>query len=124
MRQTLRHTTRVCALGLLLLTALGCPGVLLPQAVTKRLTLPDTPDAAYQKATQALIKMGGSLTLANPQQRVLSATVKNAVVLNVTIAAAAEGSVVEASGKVLPDKLAFGPLDEVDTYLSLVREQR
>jgi hypothetical protein len=111
-------------LGLVLLSSvvIGCTALMSHAPMTKTAQFPDTPDAAYQRATRACLRMGCQVTHANAQLRTLSGTVHNAVVLNVIISPTATGSQIEATGTVMSNKIALGSFDEVESYMVLLQE--
>ena len=43
----------------------------------------DNADVAYQKALRSVLRLGGSVTQANPQARVISAVVKVAIIAGI-----------------------------------------
>jgi hypothetical protein len=104
-----------------LLFSIGCALVGCAAPVTRSLAMSQPPDAAYVRAREALQQMGAVIATSDSQQRILSGTVKNAVVLNVAVSSTATGSVVLVQGRVLADKIALGSVTEVDDYLDLLR---
>jgi hypothetical protein len=90
--------------------------------ITRNATFQESPDAAYARATRAMVRMGGKITQASAQSRVLSAEVHNAVVLNVLVEPMPDGSKIEVVGMLMPNKIAVGSFDECDTYLTLLQE--
>jgi len=103
--------------GLFVLSHLaGCA----TETVTRSVTLSGTPQHAYTQAAQTFAKMGGQVQTADPQSRVISGVVKGAVQLNITVD---EQSTVQATGHVVGGKIAFGKVDEVDTYMQLLQKE-
>jgi multidrug efflux pump subunit AcrA (membrane-fusion protein) len=88
------------------------------EPISKTRVLQESPDAAYQRAARVLAQMGGELTFANPQSRMLSAKLKGVVVLTVQVQPTEGGASVEATGTLVPGKVVLGSLTEVDDYLA------
>jgi hypothetical protein len=101
---------------------MSCTALMSHTPVTHTAQFADTPDVAYQRATRACLRMGCQVTHANPHLRTLSGTVHNAVILSVIVSPTATGSQVEATGTLMPNKLAVGSFDEVQTYMALLQE--
>jgi hypothetical protein len=119
---------KVLAAGLIALAALvgvlwslGCTSFMSHTPVTQTVPLALAPDAAYTRATQAMGRMGGEVTHADRQTGLLQGKVHGVVLLTVQVSPAAEGSSVEVSGTVLPNKLAIGDMDEVAEYAKLLQ---
>jgi hypothetical protein len=68
-------TTSHALLLTLLLTLAGCFGIVQQPAVTRTLTVPDAPEAAYTRALDATRKVGGVLWQRDTEQRLLQAFV-------------------------------------------------
>jgi hypothetical protein len=101
----------------------SCTALYSQTPVTHSLTVPSSQDVAFDRATRAMARLGGELTQTNRQEGLLTAKVHNAVLLTVLVRPSAEGSTIEATGTLLPNKLAVGTFDEVEQYLRLVQEQ-
>lgn len=100
----------------------GCMTSLMSQEPVRRsVSLQEPPDAAYQRASQAMARMGATIHQANPQTRLLSGIVHGVVVLNVSVTGSKESSTVEVTGSLLPGKLAVGSFTEVDQYVALLQ---
>jgi len=115
---------RFLTLTLLCLLFTGCVSTLMSasrESITRSAILPMPVDEAYQKASRALAKMGAAITQANAQTHLLSGTVHQAVVLNVTVTDSARGAIVEVTGQLLPGKIVVGEFTEVKDYLALLQ---
>jgi hypothetical protein len=114
--------TMLLCLTLLSSCAMPLTSTTVPRApVRQALTVQESPDAAYQRATRAMVRMGGEILQTNPQARLLSAKLKGVVLLNVQVLPTPDGATIEATGTLLPGKLVAGEFDEVDTYIALLR---
>ena len=89
------------------------------ETVTRQLVYPGTPQEAYTQAAQTFARMGGKVEFADPQARVITGVVKGAVQMNVTVD---PQSMVSVTGHVIDGKVAFGKVDEVDTYLDQLKK--
>ena len=49
----------------------------------REIMVQDNADVAYQKALRSVLRLGGSVTQANPQARVISAVVKVAIIAGI-----------------------------------------
>ncbi len=64
----------------------GCGAAALPPPNTsdvREIMVQDNADVAYQKALRSVLRLGGSVTQANPQARVISAVVKVAIIAGI-----------------------------------------
>jgi hypothetical protein len=111
-------------MGLMLLSGLlmSCTALRSQTPVTADAPFAEAPDACYQRATRAWARLGGTLTQANAQVRILSGTVHNAVALTVVVTPTPTGCTIAATGTLLPDKFALGKFDEVQRYMTLLQE--
>lgn len=105
-------------LSVLLLT--GCTALMSQTPIRESRSLPESPDAAYQRAVIAMARLGGEVTQANAQARLLSARVHNAVILNVVVEPESSGATIHATCTLMPNKLAVGSMTECTDYLALL----
>jgi hypothetical protein len=96
-----------------------CAAAMAHGPVHKQLTLPVAPEVAYHQATAAMATMGARMLFANGW--FLSGEVLNVVILTVMVHPVPEGSMIDVTGSLLPNRLALGSFDEVDQYLALLR---
>jgi hypothetical protein len=120
---------------ILLLSSVLCGGCALSslsrEPVTRTATYTQFPSFVYQAARLTLADMGAQVTqadLAPPTSGSvagghISSLVHGIVVLNVSVAAEGAGSVVTATGSLLPGKVVVGSLDEVDTFMTTLHER-
>lgn len=115
--------TLLRGMGLLLLG--GCTAMMSGAStpVERRLTVPDAPAQAEAKALRTTLGLGGEL-LRTPQAGALQAKVHNAVILTVLVEPEGRGSTVTVSGRLLPNKVAFGSLTEVDDWVAAYQRQQ
>lgn len=110
---------RLLVLGICVLSS--CTALMSQAPLTRSLTVQESPDAAYQRATRAMARLGGEITQADAQSRVLSAKLHNAVVVNVSVEQAPDGARIEAVCTLMPNKIAVGAMTECDDYAALLR---
>ena len=100
----------------------GCmPTFPLPHYEPQTATVPFnvTPDVMYQRAYKAVALMGGHILSHDPVQRILSAEIHNAVMMNVIV----ESTNITITGEIMPNKLVTGKFTEVQELKHLLEEK-
>lgn len=98
----------------------ACTALMSQEPVRRSTMLALPPDIAYRRAVRAMAQLGGQVTTADATSGVLSATVHNAATLTVVVLPTAEGSTVEVTGTLLPNKVVVGRFTEPDDYVTLL----
>jgi hypothetical protein len=115
-------TLALLVLSLVLFLTLGCSALRDRTPVTESVTLSLPPVHAYDRAVQAMMQMGVTITRTDATFRLLVGEVHNAVVLTVLLTPLSEGVTgVSVTGQLLPNKLVTGEFTEVADYLKLLR---
>ena len=111
------------AAGLLLLAVIlsSCTAMLDQGPRQATVVLPVGQSEAYRQAVQALVILGGELTIADSTQGIVSGKLHNAVTLTAKLEPVGTGTKVTVIGTLLPNKIAVGSFTEVDDYLALLR---
>lgn len=79
-------------IGVLLLWTSGCVTLTGPRSASQQVTVPDSPQLAYQKATKACQALGAEIKGLDGHQQALSVRLNRATILNVGFVAAPAGT--------------------------------
>lgn len=91
---------------LALVTLASC--AMTPKTVERALFVPDSPAQAYTKAVRATMAVGATIRGQDRESGAISATVQNAVALNVTVQPDGQGSKVTVQSHVPPTHVTIG----------------
>jgi hypothetical protein len=93
------------------------------QGDMRKIVTPDAPPVAYQKALKAVLREGGTVTLAT-EPKVISARFQNTMTVTVMITPTGDGgSKVEAFTKLDAGKIAFGGVTVGDQILARYQQE-
>jgi hypothetical protein len=113
--------------GVLLLSwfCAGCSMVLTEASKpeVRYVLTPMSPADTYARAQRAALKMGAEMMREDTATRTFVAKYKGAIALHVHVNSVEEGTQMTVTGSVLPQKVGYGVLHEVDDFVVAYRRE-